>query len=59
VEDAAGEDALDARESLSESSDGHAADGGRIVRLESEVAALRGEVAELKSQLAQFRKQCE
>jgi uncharacterized protein len=59
VEDAAGEDTLDARESLSEISGGHAADGGRIVRLESEVAALKNEITELKEQFAQFRKQFE
>jgi uncharacterized protein YceH (UPF0502 family) len=32
---------------------------GRVIRLESEVAALRREVAEMREQLAAFRKQFE
>jgi uncharacterized protein YceH (UPF0502 family) len=45
------------RQSVSEISSGHAADGRRIARLESEVAALKNEITELKEQFAQFRKQ--
>ena len=47
------------RESVTEISGGHAADGGRIARLESEIAGLRSEVEELRLQFAQFRKQFE
>jgi uncharacterized protein len=59
VEDAAGEDTTVARDSVSEISGGHAADGGRIARLESKVAALKNEITELREQFAQFRKQFE
>ena len=59
VEDAAGDDTMVTRESPSEISGGHAADGGRIARLESEVAALKNEITELREQFAQFRKQFE
>jgi uncharacterized protein YceH (UPF0502 family) len=41
------------------SGDGGAKEGGRLVRLEAEVAELRGEVAALKAQFAEFRKQFE
>jgi uncharacterized protein YceH (UPF0502 family) len=37
----------------------HSNDGGRITRLETEIADLRNELAELKQQMADFRKQFE
>ncbi len=59
VEDSAREGARVARESLREISGSHAADGGRIAQLESDVVALKNEIAELRQQFAQFRKQFE
>jgi uncharacterized protein YceH (UPF0502 family) len=56
VEVAAGDGA---HEDVRVSFGGELVDGGRIARLESEVAGLRSEVAELRSQLGQFRKQFE
>jgi uncharacterized protein YceH (UPF0502 family) len=53
VEDSAGKEAVGAI------STGQGMDGGRIARLESDVAALKNEIAELKEQFAQFRKQFE
>jgi len=53
VEDSAGEEAVGAI------STAQGMDGGRIARLESDVAALKNEIAELKQQFAQFRKQFE
>jgi uncharacterized protein YceH (UPF0502 family) len=59
VADSAEEGAMVPRESVSEIFGGHAADGGRTARLESEVAALKNEIAELKQQFARFCKQFE
>jgi hypothetical protein len=59
VADSAEEGAMVPRESVSAIFGGHAADGGRTARLESEVAALKNEVAELKQQFARFCKQFE
>jgi uncharacterized protein YceH (UPF0502 family) len=47
------------REPVGASSAGQVEDGGRIARLEREVAELRSEVAELTEKFAQFRKQFE
>jgi uncharacterized protein YceH (UPF0502 family) len=58
-EERAVEDTVVVREHARENSDAHAADGGRIARLEAEFAALKNEIAELKQQFAQFRKQFE
>jgi uncharacterized protein YceH (UPF0502 family) len=59
VADSAEEGAMVPRESVSAIFGGHAADGGRTARLESEVAALKNEIAELKQQFARFCKQFE
>jgi uncharacterized protein YceH (UPF0502 family) len=59
VADSAEEGAIVPREAVSEIFGGHAADGGRTARLESEVAALKNEIAELKQQFARFCKQFE
>jgi uncharacterized protein len=42
-----------------ENSVGAAGEGGRLARLEAEVAELRGEIEKLKTEFAGFRKQCE
>ena len=47
------------REHARGNSDGHTGDGNRILRLETELAALKIEIAELQQQFAQFRKQFE
>jgi hypothetical protein len=56
VEESAGDGV---REPVSAKPGDQVEDGGRIERLESEIAELRGEVAELKLQFASFRKQFE
>jgi uncharacterized protein len=48
-----------ARDSLSGVIGNEAGQGGRLERLESELATLQNELAELKQQFAQFRKQFE
>jgi uncharacterized protein len=47
------------RASAAAATGGEPLDNGRILRLESEIAALRNEIAELTRQFAQFRKQFE
>jgi uncharacterized protein YceH (UPF0502 family) len=59
VEDSAGEGATLVRESVSNLSSAHAAEGKRISQLERELAALKNEIAALQQQFAQFRKQFE